>query len=190
MDFAAIWNFDAEVEEHLKNNSNNGSKVSQASIRRMKHLLHVITSNLLASFFEIFRKACTEDTRTFYMGSTVTPSGSCVEMMNSVGREHTFCFKISDNDAIVADNSLHSFKNSIGDLLGEVHDWYILFFWSLHESAQPSQSSSVLEVIWKSDEAFDALHNNQLEPSFHGDIVHSSFNDFYMLDVDDTNGSQ
>lgn len=73
------------------------------------------------------------------MEISVTPSGSCDEMMKRLGREHTGCLKMPDNGHSYIGPTAYSFKKFIRDRLGDVYDCYVLLSSSLNEPLKPFQ---------------------------------------------------
>lgn len=153
--------FNAEPGEHSKIKSNKGWKIPQDGICRMKYLLPLAFSNHSTSCFETFRKKCTKGSQWFCLELSVTPSGSCDEVMNSIYREHVVCFKIPDNGHYYIGLTVHLFEDFIWDCQVDVYDWYTLFSRSLHQPFKPFWTLSPPDIIYECNEEFDSFHNDQ-----------------------------
>lgn len=153
--------FDADVGDRWKIKVNQEGTIPQESIRRLKQLLPLAASNLLISCFETFCKTCRKHSNSVSLETSVTPSGSCDEVMENVGREHKICFTILDCGHYYFGLAVHSLKNIIYDWPGDIYSCCTLFFSSLYEYFKHFQSLSRRDAIYKSDEDFRSLHSNQ-----------------------------
>lgn len=98
----------------------------------MKKLLPLAASNSLTTYFKTLGKNVRNNSTSSYLEISVTPSGSCVDMMNNVNRDHTVCFKMNDSRHYYNGLAVRSHKNSNYDWLRDVYDCYSLFSRSLY----------------------------------------------------------
>lgn len=88
---------DVELRDHAMTKPNKGDRTSHECLRRMKHFLLTAAYNLLTCSFGFLYRNCTTAYSSTTLEKSVVHSVFGHKVIGNLRREHTVCFKMTEN---------------------------------------------------------------------------------------------